>query len=103
MQRPHQQWHWLFECGSRGLNVGNMTTLQQTLLKVAILLRFGIEKLQKCIFYFLRVTLCVLNNAKPTKQTVLFNFTFGQDVRQDLFAVGKEEKSPFCVLLDVIG
>jgi len=49
VQRSHQQWHWLFECGSRGLNVGNMTTLQQTVLKIAILLRFGIENLQKCV------------------------------------------------------
>jgi len=66
VQRPHQQWHWLFECGSRGLNVGNMT-LQKTVLKIAMLLRFGIEKLQKCVVYFLHVTLCVLNNAKRTK------------------------------------
>ena len=51
-ERPHQQWHWLFECGSRGLNVANMTTLQQTVLKIAILLRFGIEKLQRCVYLF---------------------------------------------------
>jgi hypothetical protein len=49
VQRLHQQWHWLFECGSRALSVGNMT-LQQTVLKIAILLRFGIEKLQKCVY-----------------------------------------------------
>jgi hypothetical protein len=39
----------LAECASRGLNVGNMTTLQQTVLEIAILLRFGIEELQKCV------------------------------------------------------
>jgi transcription initiation factor IIE alpha subunit len=33
-----------------GMNVGNMTTLRQTVLKIAILLRFGIEKLQKCVY-----------------------------------------------------
>lgn len=49
-QRTHQQWHWLFECGSRGLNVGTITTLQQTVLKIAILLRFEIQELQKCVY-----------------------------------------------------
>jgi hypothetical protein len=44
-----QRSHWLFECGSRGLRVANMTTLQQTVLKIAMLLRFGIEELQKCV------------------------------------------------------
>ena len=38
-----EQRHWLFECGSRGLNVGYVTTLQQTVRNIAVLLQFGIE------------------------------------------------------------
>jgi hypothetical protein len=52
--------------------------------------------------YFLLVSLCVFNSAKPTKQIVVFNLTFVRDVDTSSFAIGKQEQPPLCVLLDVI-